>query len=98
MSAKKDARLRAVEQQILQYKAVVDYLSGKTDVASIPRSNQVCIEKVLLKGGWKLLGGSWAKDGQSLDLVKAGIKEFGEQYDRLKREHLRKTVTNFKEG
>jgi hypothetical protein len=98
MSAKKEARLRAVEQQILQYKAVVDYLATKTVVASIPRSNQVCIENVLLKARWKLLGGLWSKDGQSLDLIKAGIKEFGEQYDRLKREHLRKTVKNFTEG
>jgi hypothetical protein len=98
MSAKTEARLRAVEEKILQYKAVVDYLATKTDVASIPRSNQVCIETVLLKGGWKLLGGSWAKDGQTLNIIQAGIKEFGEQYDRLKREHLRKTVKNFKDG
>lgn len=98
MSAKKEARQRAVEQKILQYKAVVEYLSGKSDVASIPRSNQVCIENVLLKAGWKLLGGSWAKDGQALDLIKAGIKEFGEQYDRLRREHLKTTVKNFTEG
>ena len=98
MSAKKEARLRQVEEKILQYKAVVDYLRPKTDVATIPRSNQVCIETMLLKGGWKLLGGSWAKDGQTLDLIQAGIKEFGAQYDRLRAEHLRKTVANFKEG
>jgi hypothetical protein len=98
MSAKKEARLRQVEEKILQYKAVVEYLSKKSDVASIPHSNQVCIENVLLKGGWKLLGGSWCKDGQKLDLIQAGIKEFGDQYDRLRREHLRKTVKTFKDG
>jgi hypothetical protein len=96
MSAKKEARLRQVEEQILQYKAVVDYLATKkTDVASIPRSNQVCIESMLHKGGWKLLGGSWCKDGQTLNLIEAGKKEFQAQYDRLRAEHLRKTVKNF---
>lgn len=98
MSRKSEARQRAVEEKILQYKAVVEYLSGKSDVATIPRPNQACIEQVLLKGGWKLLGGSWAKDGQVLDLIKAGIKEFQTQYDRLRAEHLRKTVKTFKEG
>jgi hypothetical protein len=98
MSAKREAKQREAEQRILQYKAVIEYLRTKTDVAAIPRSNQVCIENVLLKGGWKLLGGSWAKGGQSLDLIRAGIKEFGDQYDRLKREHLKTTVQNFMEG
>lgn len=92
---KKELRLRAVEQKILQYKAVVDYLATKTDVSSIPNSNQVCIETMLQKGGWKLLGGSWCKDGQSLNLIQAGIKEFQAQYDRLRAEHLRKTVKTF---
>lgn len=98
MSLKKELRLRAVEERILQYKAVVDYLATKTDVAAIPRSNQACIESMLQKGGWKLLGGSWAKDGQTLNLIEAGKKEFQAQYDRLRAEHLRKTVKNFKEG
>jgi hypothetical protein len=91
MAKKVEARQRAVEQKILQYKAVVEYLSGKTDAASIPRyPTSTCIETTLLKGGWKLLDGSWCKDGQTLNLIEAGIKEFGEQYDRLKREHLRR--------
>jgi hypothetical protein len=98
MSAKKEARQRAVEQQILQYRSVVEYLSTKTAVASIPRSNQVCVEAMLLKGGWKLAGGSWTKDGQALDLIEAGKKEFGAQYDRLRREHLKTQVKNFTEG
>lgn len=98
MSAKKEAKQRQAEQKILQYQAVVEYLRSRSDVAAIPHSNRVCIENVLLKGGWKLLGGSWCKDGQKLDLIQAGIKEFGDQYDRLKREHLKTTVKNFKEG
>jgi hypothetical protein len=98
MSAKKEARQRAVEQKILQYKAVVDYLSAKKDVSAIGPSNQVCIETVLRKSGWILLGGSWCKGGQALNLIQAGIKEFGEQYDRLRRAHLKTTVQNFKDG
>lgn len=98
MSAKQEARLRQVEEKILQYRAVVDYLRTKTEVSTIPRTNQVCIESVLMKGGWKLLGGSWRKNGQAMGLIQAGIKEFGDQYDRLRREHLRKTVKNFTEG
>jgi hypothetical protein len=98
MAKKTEARQRAVEQKILQYKAVVEYLVAKADVASIPRSNQICVESMLVKAGWTRQDDSWRKDGQKLDLVQAGIKEFGDQYDRLKREHLRRTVTNFTEG
>jgi hypothetical protein len=53
---------------------------------------------VLRKSGWILLGGSWCKGGQALNLIQAGIKEFGEQYDRLRRAHLKTTVQNFKDG
>lgn len=98
MSRKSEARQRAVEEQILQYKAVVEYLSVKSDVAAIPHRNQVCIEQVLMKGNWTRLNGSWCKDGLALDLIQAGIKEFQVQYDRLRADHLLKTVKSLKEG
>lgn len=98
MSAKREAKQRQAEERILQYKAVVEYLRTKTDVAAIPRSNQVCVEQMLVKNGWNIQDGSWVKNDQALNLIEAGIKEFGEQYDRLKREHLKTTVKNFKEG
>ena len=98
MSAKCDARLRQAEQRILQYKAVVDYLATKTDPATIPDSNKICISNVLVDNGWLFDGSQWKKGEFTGNLIQAGIKEFGEQYDRLRKAHLRTTVGTFKEG
>jgi hypothetical protein len=96
MSAKKTERLQCqVEERIGQYKAVVEYLSKKTDVAAIPLTNRVCITEVLLQGGWKPVGELFLKGDKTLDLIEAGKIEFKEQYDQMCAEHIHKIL---KEG
>lgn len=96
VSSKKVERLqRQVEEQIGQFKAVVDYLSKKTDVAAIPLSNRVCITEVLLQGGWKPSGDLFVRGDRKLNLIEAGKLEFKDQYDRMCAEHIHKIL---KEG
>jgi hypothetical protein len=99
MSAKKTERLqKQVEDRIGQYKLVVEYLSKKTSVDSIPLANRACIVDVLRQGGWKPVGELFTKGGKTLDLIEAGKLEFKEQYDRMCAEHLLATVKSLTEG
>jgi hypothetical protein len=96
MASRKTERLqKQVEERIGQYKAVVEYLSKKTDVAAIPLTNRVCITNVLLQGGWKPDGELFLKGDKSLNLIEAGKIEFKEQYDHMCAEHIAKIL---KEG
>jgi hypothetical protein len=98
MSRKQERIQKAAEDKILQFKAVVEYLSKKKDVSEIPLSNQACIVDVLRQGGWKPDGVMFVKGDQRLDLIEAGKAEFKDQYSRLRAEHLRTTVKNLMEG
>jgi hypothetical protein len=97
-SRKREAQQRAVEQQILQYKAVVEYLSKKSDPATLPPNNIRGISRVLLEGGWTPSDGAWCRGEHKLNIIEAGKIEFQEQYDRLRVAHLKRTIPGFKEG
>lgn len=99
MSARKrEAQQRAAENQILQYRAVVEYLSKKTDPSTLPPNNIHAISRVLIQGGWTPVGGEWTRGEHRLNIIEAGKIEFQEQYDRLRIAHLKRTIPGFKEG
>lgn len=95
MSKKQERLLKEAEEKILQYRAVVDYLSKKKDVSEIPVANQVCIVDVLRQGGWKPDGDMFVKGDQRLNLIEAGKIEFKAEYDRMRQDHLVRTVKVF---
>ena len=100
MASRKDIkRQQEAESKILQYKAVVDYLSTKSDPAQIPVNNTLAISRILIEHGWQpKKNGLWSKETMVLNIVQAGKQEFQTQYDRLRQAHLVATVKNFKES
>ena len=96
-SRKELKRQQEVESKILQYKAVVDYLSTKTDPAQLPPNNVLAISRILIEHGWQpLQDDTWSKEGKVTGIIEAGKQEFQTQYDRLREAHLRTSVHNFK--
>lgn len=98
-SRKEIKRQQETESKILQYKAVVDYLSNKTDPAQLPVNNTLAISRILIEHGWQPeKNGLWSKETMVMNIIQAGKQEFQAQYDRLRQAHLQQSVKNFKEG